>query len=705
MALDYKAEVAVSNSAFLAELAAGASNGSSLWVNHFIGEPDEGKAFQWAGHRYNPATMAAMIDGWSSANSYFSVASLRADQAGVTKRRKTHFDRMLALVVDDIELDDISGAVSYVVTTSPGKHQVGIFIDRDDKDAADPRLIDGLMHALVEQGRIRLDRSGNSAVRYVRLPVGQNQKPRGTGPFQHQVLIWSPRTRMSLDDAAAAFGVDLDKIRTETQAPETRDRSKERQSDKLRRDIANVVRGEYLHDSLNEIGASLIASGTAPGTTVNLLRGLMEGSASDAARDDRWKSRYAEIPRSVDGAVLKFKRTAPASNEDSQFRLKRSTVNFAVLKPINWVLDGFLASGQVAVFAGQPGVGKSTVFAAMAMVVAGFGQAMGSDIAVSRPRRVVIVSEHSEQYERLFYGMCKRFMVSPAALAEEIILFDAARLAPSEINAEIMQLIEVAGGPEPALVMLDTASASFDVADENSNAEVGAILAALKLPVTRCGCPLWVIAHAAKALGREDPEITPRGASAYIGDVHATGSVFRDKNFKDSTFIKSLKNRNERDYAEIEIKTEVHRFDSLPNEFGEIQRVGIRLGIPMKAGDACRKAAAQASLDAEKARAAEERAAEIDAEIIHTVGAAIARRELLSANAVATEVKAAGVRRRPEDIKDRISALVDGGILARVECPAKVRPNPQTKDVYLFPGTDAAALFLSIETDPNGGAT
>ena len=222
----------------------------------------------------------------------------------------------------------------------------------------------------------------------------------------------------------------------------------------------------------------------------------------------------------------------------------------------------------------------------------------GSDVIVTRPRHVVIVSEHAEQYERLFHGLAQRYRITVPELLQRVHLFDAARLAAAEIPREVMHLLEQAGGSEPPLITLDTASASFDLKDENSNAEVGAMLAALKQPVTNTGAPLWIVAHAAKALGREDPEITPRGASAYIGDVHATGSVFRDKNFPDSTFIKSLKNRNERDYSEIEVRTDVQNFRSAPDERGRVQQVGIRLGVPFQSGEITRRQAAQDAKEA-----------------------------------------------------------------------------------------------------------
>jgi Bifunctional DNA primase/polymerase, N-terminal len=70
--------------------------------------------------------------------------------------------------------------------------------------------------------------------------------------------------------------------------------------------LTDAIRnGQALHDSLRDLAAKMIASGMNAGAAVNALRALMEGSI--APKDDRWKERYAEIPRLVDGAEAKFK--------------------------------------------------------------------------------------------------------------------------------------------------------------------------------------------------------------------------------------------------------------------------------------------------------------------------------------------------------------------------------------------------------------
>jgi hypothetical protein len=74
----------------------------------------------------------------------------------------------------------------------------------------------------------------------------------------------------------------------------------------------NVLKGDELHDSLRNLAAKLIASGTSPGAAVNQLRALME--TSTAPRDDRWNARFDDIPRLVDSAVEKYQNPQPQSS-------------------------------------------------------------------------------------------------------------------------------------------------------------------------------------------------------------------------------------------------------------------------------------------------------------------------------------------------------------------------------------------------------
>lgn len=293
-------------------------------------------------------------------------------------------------------------------------------------------------------------------------------------------------------------------------------------------------------------------------------------------------------------------------------RLQRANVDFATLRAVPWVIEGFIASGEVHCFAGQPGVGKTTLFAALALIVAGYGRPLGSDVQNDRPRRVLVVSEHVGQFETLLYGFCASYRLPAEELKQRVLLYHAARLALTELQHELRHVIRqhVSAGEEPPLVILDTAAASFDLEDENDNAAVGAMLAELKQVVLATGAPIWIIAHAAKALGRHDAEITPRGASAYIGDAHGTGSVFREPDLPDWVFLRSLKNRAVRSFEEIGMQTRVE-WHTTTDERGMTQQIGIRLGVPGKSGETLRKSAAQEHAHA--ARAVEEFALRVKA--------------------------------------------------------------------------------------------
>jgi hypothetical protein len=71
--------------------------------------------------------------------------------------------------------------------------------------------------------------------------------------------------------------------------------------------IARIRAGQELHDSLRDLAAKMIASGTDGGAATNFLRGLMD--ESEAPHDARWQARYDDIPRLVAGAEAKFNAT------------------------------------------------------------------------------------------------------------------------------------------------------------------------------------------------------------------------------------------------------------------------------------------------------------------------------------------------------------------------------------------------------------
>jgi hypothetical protein len=367
-------KASVKNSEFLQLLYSGIPDKSSLWVTSFYGNPDLTDSGNWFGRPYRP-DRHALVDSMVTVNSYFSVAALSPTADGEIRRRKANFEQILVLVADDALIDDIKGTVSYVLNTSPGKAQIGIFIDKDDPDAKNRSLVDSIVTRMAENGLLRADASGNNSVRYVRLPVGQNQKPRETGPWDHQLAVWNADCVLSLADAAAVFGIDVDELRKIKEAAPADSKSSiyDGQADLLRLTASNIVRGERLHESINEMAFSLVACGTHPGTVVSTLRGLMESSL--VAKDDRWKARYDDIPRSVTTAVEKLKdkqindpdASTPAGKGKSEIieRLKSwkpaDAAQVTEIREIKYYVEGLIQSHLAGSLVSQGGTGKTSI--------------------------------------------------------------------------------------------------------------------------------------------------------------------------------------------------------------------------------------------------------------------------------------------------------------------------------------------------------
>ena len=367
-------KIVVKNSEFLQLLYAGIPEKSILWVTSFFGNPDLTDSGNWFGRPYKPERHA-LVDSMVTVNAYFSVAALSPTADGAVRRRKANFEQILVLVADDALIDDIKGTVSYVLNTSPGKAQIGIFIDKDDPDAKNRNLVDSIVTRMAENGLLRADASGNNSVRYVRLPVGQNQKPRDSGPWDHQLAVWNADCVMSLVDAASVFGIDVDELRKIEKAKpaDAKNSIYEGQADLLRLTASNIVRGERLHESINEMAFSLVASGAHAGTVVSTLRGLMESSL--VAKDDRWKARYDDIPRSVTTAVDKLKEnqtndpdastSAGKGKSEVIERLKSwkpaDAAQVTEIREIKYYVEGLIQSHLAGSLVSQGGTGKTSI--------------------------------------------------------------------------------------------------------------------------------------------------------------------------------------------------------------------------------------------------------------------------------------------------------------------------------------------------------
>lgn len=559
----------ISNSDFLAHLLDSTPKGSSVWWNAFTGDPDY-KA-PWGGQRYIPDK--SDVDSLVERNTYYSVAALKPIN-GEVKRRNEFFDRLLVLVADDPDITKLNGEPSFIIETSPGNYQVGLFIAEDDEDAANISAVNGLLSAMASVGLMPVDQSGNNAVRYCRLPVGQNQKPKH-GAFNHRLVAWNPENTYSLIDAADVFGVSFDS----TQDMKASSSSYEPQDSKLMNAVHDILHGKALHENINKLTGSLIASGLNDGATTNIVRAIMDQSSRKNTDYQTWKARYDAIPKSVSGAS-KFKQAKPEQPQNSaeyQYKLDK-------LKPVEFVIDGFI-SNKITVIAGPPGVGKTSLLVPLAFHAAHLC-VPEADLRPSLRRRVIYITEDADQVERIMYGICKHekleepkegfnywFKIVNARRQKGCDLSDL--IAELRAECSINLGAEFNGYTTEPLIVLDTSNATIDLDNENDNAEAGKVIASIKESMGKCA--IWLVAHTSKIASKDDiDQMSARGAGAFEGDANAVAYLL---NIDGQRFLTLGKRRFECDFTDIKFESYSDSEEVL-TPWGQTQTVRYRYGIP-----------------------------------------------------------------------------------------------------------------------------
>jgi hypothetical protein len=142
--------------------------------------------------------------------------------------------------------------------------------------------------------------------------------------------------------------------------------------------IAGIVTGSDYHNAHVVLAAKLINSGMRGGAAVEMLRGLMNASASP--RDDRWKARYDDIWRSVRTAEEKFakpdsgdvgqttnvplRQTSGGKTPATGFDWRKNATSakgtrMMEFNPITFLVPNLIPNEGICLVCAKPKVGKS----------------------------------------------------------------------------------------------------------------------------------------------------------------------------------------------------------------------------------------------------------------------------------------------------------------------------------------------------------
>jgi hypothetical protein len=272
------------------------------------------------------------------------------------------------------------------------------------------------------------------------------------------------------------------------------------------------------------------------------------------------------------------------------------------LKATEYVIDGFIGMG-LTILAGEPGGGKTSIIVPL-MAHAAHLCDKNHFLKPELRRHVIYVSEDTEQVERCIYAMKKygKINIDSTEFKEWFHIREAHRSKPEhianlleDIDQEFTYRLENGFKVKP-VVIFDTSNATIEIENENDNSEVGKVIAKIKQSAN--GLAVVVVAHTAKALQRTDlASLTPRGASAWIGDARATIYLFSDESVPEARFLALGKRRFEPTYTEIRFDSETYT-EVVATPWGSNQSVGLRVVTAEASSQEERKAAAKAGKQA-----------------------------------------------------------------------------------------------------------
>ena len=549
----------MTNSDFLAEIYGELEPGTHGWVCSFRADPNNAPSSVWTGRAYKGMPQqAALIDRAGQDNTYFCTSVLTATEDGEVVRRKDAFERLAVLVLDDVQLNDVQG-FSYALQTSPGKFQIGIFLDGEDTDCSNRALVDRVMSALAARGRSN-DASGNACVRYVRLPIGSNTKPRAAGMWQVKLEVWQPNVRWSLDDACAAVGIELDSLRIAAQLPKTPSTSTGQQNH-----AGEMIAGltdpnpstRVYHDSITRLAASLISGGMFPGAAVDFLYSLMDQvRPSDPEELARWRTRREEIPRAVKSAE-KF---APEERKPPQITVNLGlgsssdepapkpeakpsdlepmdwgALNNTHPEPTNWRYEGWLPEGTVTLLSANGGVGKSNLSLQLGVALA---HGMSLFDIETKPSKVLILSGEDEERTVHFRvaNICADLGVPMSSLADRLVVYDLTQAdcvlwKDGTVTERMQWLADTTVRLKAEVLIIDNASDVF-ADNENDRTAVRGFMRSLNLIAHVTRAAVLLLAHVDKASVRGgaglDSNTTFSGSTAWNNSARSRWAMVRD---------------------------------------------------------------------------------------------------------------------------------------------------------------------------------
>lgn len=468
------------------------SKGACLWV---CSKPY--KDGSWSGAKYTKESEIHEVDK----NNYFCV-SLQKPVDGILTRGKKNFDVLICIVLDDIGTKALEPPLkpSWVIETSKGNEQWGYILSTPIDDAS---YAEKVIKAIARAGYTDKGAKGLST-RYMRLPVGSNDKPEHVAtndgkPYPHKLLQWSPKLFYTVEEILDALEISLCEDINEFKSVDTEYEKSSSESDEEL--IRQILTGESYHDPLLVLSARYQSRGIYERNTIEALQGVMKANKENT---ERWKSRYADIPRAVRTAFNKY----AAKPRDFKFVTLHE---FLQSEPPRWFVKNLLPEKGVAMLYGQSGAGKS--FVALDMVSSIVRGVDWCSLRAKRGRVVYVVTEGRSGFSNRIKAYLQEYNLSEPDL--NITLLPETPDLTKDASVEgIVQGVEDIGGTD--IIVIDTLAQVSAGVNENSAGEMGEIIRRIQTIQEQTDSLILLVHHAGK-----NKENGARGSSVVFAAMDA----------------------------------------------------------------------------------------------------------------------------------------------------------------------------------------
>jgi len=182
---------------------------------------------------------------------------------------------------------------------------------------------------------------------------------------------------------------------------------------------------------------------------------------------------------------------------------------------MNWLIEGWVAERDVILFVGTAGAGKSTTGGSMAVALAN-GASDWCGLKITRPIRMLVFDEEQGEQES---GRMYVRLGGHVGLALKNLRVAAGSGITLSSDEGVARLEEEIREFRPELVILDSATTIFAVADENNSAQVAAVFRDLHRLRDAYGVAFLIVHHRRKSAPGGDAAIErvelARGSSTF----------------------------------------------------------------------------------------------------------------------------------------------------------------------------------------------